>query len=94
VAWDAGEWQNEARQDHGDEVLDVRDLSPANRHEIVLARVASLAYGRSLVLLSDHEPKPLREWLEDLLPGDYEWSYMAKGPELWRVRVRRAQEIP
>jgi len=69
----------------------VRDLSPAHRHEVVLARVASLGYGRSLVILSDHEPKPLRRWLEDLLPGSYEWTYLAKGPDLWQVRVRRGQ---
>ncbi|WP_396613351.1 DUF2249 domain-containing protein (plasmid) [Haloferax sp. S1W] len=39
--------------------LDVRDLEPAQRHPKILDTFEDLASGESLVLVNDHDPRPL-----------------------------------
>jgi len=39
--------------------LDVRDIPPVNRHDRIHDEFASLDPGESLVIVNDHEPKPL-----------------------------------
>jgi uncharacterized protein (DUF2249 family) len=47
------------------------------------------ATGQSLVLVNDHDPKPLRYQLMAEHPDTFDWTYEAEGPEVWRVRIRR-----
>jgi uncharacterized protein (DUF2249 family) len=39
--------------------LDVRDIPPAERHPKIHGAFAELESGDSLMLINDHEPKPL-----------------------------------
>ena len=70
--------------------LDVRTLPHGERHEIIFSRLDDLAVGEALVILNDHDPKPLRYQSEALWPGRYEWTYNEAGPEVWRVAISRA----
>ncbi|NCT92263.1 DUF2249 domain-containing protein [Cellulomonas sp. APG4] len=69
--------------------LDVRTLAPAQRHQQIFARIAQLEPGEQLVLVNDHDPKPLRYQLDAEEPGQITWEYLAEGPEVWRVRIGR-----
>lgn len=69
--------------------LDVRTLPHAARHEIIFARLDSLAVTESLVILNDHDPKPLKYQTAALWPDCFEWSYLESGPTLWRVAITR-----
>jgi uncharacterized protein (DUF2249 family) len=69
--------------------LDVRVLSPRDKHPTIFRTFDALASGQSLVLLNDHDPKPLRYQLAAERPESFEWEYEAEGPELWRVRISR-----
>lgn len=40
-------------------VIDVRDPMPAHRHETIFQRSHALAPGSFLILVNDHDPKPL-----------------------------------
>src|ERR1035437_395782 len=40
--------------------LDVRTLAHGERHEIIFAKVDQLTAGEALVIVNDHDPKPLR----------------------------------
>lgn len=79
-----------APQDAQEGDLDVRPLAPAQRHERIFAAVAALLPGESFVLTNDHDPKPLRYQLDAEEPGQIEWTYLAEGPDVWRVRLTRA----
>jgi len=70
--------------------LDVRTLPHQQRHEIIFKLLNALTPGQSLVLVNDHDPKPLRYQAEALWPGAFEWSYVNEGPEVWRLRIVRA----
>jgi uncharacterized protein (DUF2249 family) len=69
--------------------LDVRQLPHGARHEIIFAKLAELEVGHSLVIVNDHDPKPLRYQTEALWPGRYVWFYLQAGPQEWRVAIRR-----
>ena len=67
--------------------LDVRALPHGARHEIILTKLDQLRPGESLVIMNDHDPKPLRYQTEAMWPDRFTWSYLQSGPELWRVAI-------
>jgi uncharacterized protein (DUF2249 family) len=69
--------------------LDVRVLPPRDKHPAIFTTFDALASGQSMVLLNDHDPKPLRYQLAAERPESFDWEYEAQGPELWRVRISR-----
>lgn len=73
-------------------VVDVRSLVPALRHKKIFELVDALAIGGSFVLVNDHDPKPLRYQLEAEYPQQFSWTYLERGPEVWRVEIGRQQK--
>lgn len=74
------------------EEMDVRSLVPAQRHEKIFRRIDELAFGASFVLVNDHDPKPLYYQLEAERPKQFSWTYLEKGPGVWRVEIERLQK--
>jgi uncharacterized protein (DUF2249 family)/hemerythrin-like domain-containing protein len=73
------------------DVLEVRHLPPAQRHQVIFERFNALAVGGSFVLVNDHDPKPLYYQLVAEYEGELLWQYLEEGPEVWRVRMGKAQ---
>lgn len=71
------------------ELLDVRALPPAQRHELIFRTLDELPGGAAITLVNDHDPKPLRYQLEATKPGQYSWDYLERGPDAWRVHIAR-----
>ncbi|MGP9810507.1 DUF2249 domain-containing protein [Rhodopseudomonas sp. NSM] len=71
-------------------VLDVREIPPYQRHEIIPRLFDNLQPGQGLQIVVDHDPRPLRYFLESVHGEDCQWSYLEQGPEVWRVELRRA----
>jgi uncharacterized protein (DUF2249 family) len=69
--------------------LDVRTLPHGQRHEIIFSRLDALAPGEALVIVNDHDPKPLRYQTSALWPDTFEWTYREAGPQVWRVAITR-----
>lgn len=67
--------------------IDVRSLVPAQRHEKIFQLVDELMPGTSFVLVNDHDPKPLYYQLEAEHPKEFSWTYLEKGPVVWRVEI-------
>jgi len=82
----AGAVHDEAPTD----TLDVRDLAPAQRHQIIFQRFDALPVGGSFVLVNDHDPKPLFYQLSAEYAGELIWQYLEQGPQVWRVRMGKA----
>ena len=72
--------------------IDVRSLIPAQRHEKIFQLVDELAPGASFVLVNDHDPKPLYYQLEAEYPKQFSWTYVEKGPAVWRVEIGRLRK--
>ena len=67
--------------------VDVRSLVPAQRHRKIFELVNQLSVGGSFVLVNDHDPKPLYYQLEAEYPRQFSWTYLERGPEVWRVEI-------
>ena len=67
--------------------LDVREIAPRERHELIFAAFAALAPGEAFELINDHDPKPLYYQFQAEHAGQFTWDYQEQGPEVWRVRI-------
>lgn len=74
--------------------VDVRVVPPAQRHPVILNTFASLAPGEAMLLLSDHDPKPLWYQFQATLKGQFEWTYRENGPTDWQVEIRKTAAAP
>ncbi|MGB3390310.1 MAG: DUF2249 domain-containing protein [Pseudaminobacter sp.] len=72
--------------------VDVRTLVPAQRHAKIFQLVNELTAGSSFVLVNDHDPKPLYYQLEAEYPKQFSWTYLERGPEVWRVEIGKLQQ--
>lgn len=71
------------------DIVDVRVLIPRERHARIFQRVDDLPAGKSFILVNDHDPKPLYYQLEAEYSGQFSWTYLERGPEIWKVEIAR-----
>ncbi|HEY7395650.1 MAG TPA: DUF2249 domain-containing protein [Gemmatimonadaceae bacterium] len=69
--------------------LDVRIIPPRDKHPTIFRTFDSLESGEALVIVNDHDPRPLRYQLSAERPDTFAWTYEAEGPDVWRVRIDR-----
>ncbi|HVB66034.1 MAG TPA: DUF2249 domain-containing protein [Nitrolancea sp.] len=69
--------------------LDVREITPRERHPMIFNQFASLDVGQAMRLINDHDPKPLYYQLMAEHPGQAGWEYLEEGPDVWQVKITR-----
>ena len=69
-------------------VIKVANIDPRYRHTIIFRLFEHLGPNDSLQIVVDHDPKPLRLQLEARHGSRCNWSYIEKGPDIWRIRLR------
>ena len=70
-------------------ILNVTLLEPRQKHPTIFARFAEVPEGESLIILNDHDPKPLYYQMLGELGNVFTWEYLEQGPEWWRVKIGR-----
>ncbi|HYF95721.1 MAG TPA: DUF2249 domain-containing protein [Symbiobacteriaceae bacterium] len=70
-------------------VLDVRPIPPYQKHPTIFQTFGSLASGQSMILVNDHDPKPLYYQFAAEMPGKFEWNYLEQGPSEWKVEIKK-----
>jgi uncharacterized protein (DUF2249 family)/quercetin dioxygenase-like cupin family protein len=71
------------------EELDLCQVPRPQRHPLVFKRFDALALGESIVLTTDHNPVLLDRELENTRPGQATWEHLNRGPDRYRIRIRR-----
>jgi len=74
--------------------LDLRHVPRGQRHPLVFGKFDSLVLGEDLVLVNDHDPVPLHLQFDKLRPGEAEWHYVDRGPDVFRIRIVRVGFAP
>ena len=69
--------------------LDVRVIPPRDKHPTIFRTFDGLTSGQSMILVNDHDPRPLRYQLAAERPETFEWTYQQQGPDVWRVQISR-----
>ncbi|MEO8111692.1 MAG: iron-sulfur cluster repair di-iron protein [Ginsengibacter sp.] len=73
-------------------ILNVTLLEPRQKHPTIFVRFDELAYGESLTIHNDHDPKPLYYQLLGERGNIFTWEYLEEGPEWWKVKI--SKKIP
>lgn len=74
--------------------IDVRSIAPRERHPLIFSTFGQLASGQALELVNDHDPRPLYFQFNAEYPGAFEWQYLERGPDTWRVAITRTGDAP
>lgn len=69
--------------------LDLRRVPRPERHPMVFGTFDSIAVGDFFEIINDHDPVPLHRQVDEMRPGQAEWTYIERGPEVYHIRVRR-----
>jgi len=69
--------------------IDVRPIIPREKHPAIFSMFNSLQPGETMLLINDHDPKPLYYQMEAEIAGKFEWEYMEQGPEVWKVNIKK-----
>ena len=69
--------------------LDVRSMSPWERHPKIFEIFESLAPGDSLLLVNDRDPRPLHYQFMMEHSGRFEWDSQEKGPQQWEATIKK-----
>ncbi len=72
---------------HAIDTIDVRTIIPRERHPLIFKTFHNLAPGKSFLLVNDHDPKPLYYQFQAELSEPFQWDYLERGPEVWKVRI-------
>jgi uncharacterized protein (DUF2249 family) len=67
--------------------IDVRTIIPRERHPLIFGTFKALLAGEALLLINDHDPKPLFYQFQAESSGQFTWDYLEQGPEVWQVRI-------
>jgi uncharacterized protein (DUF2249 family) len=75
--------------------LDVRPIAPKDRYEAIIGAYETLRTGATLELAVDHDPTCMYYTLKATRGDDaFAFEYLERGPEVWRVRVRKILDVP
>ncbi|HEX6574673.1 MAG TPA: DUF2249 domain-containing protein, partial [Gemmatimonadaceae bacterium] len=55
--------------------LDVRPITPREKHPTIFRTFDGLSSGESMLLVNDHDPRPLRYQFEAERPNIFRWEY-------------------
>ncbi len=72
--------------------VDVREIPPRQRHPLIFGAFDALLPGEALLLVNDHDPKPLFYQFQAESRGQFTWDYLEAGPEVWQVRIGKAAD--
>lgn len=67
--------------------IDVRSIVPRERHPLIFGAFDRLQPGDGLLLINDHDPKPLFYQFQAEAEGEFTWDYLENGPDVWQVRI-------
>lgn len=69
--------------------VDARVLPIPQKHPAIFRAFEGLAVGEAMLLVNDHDPKPLYYQFAAERTGQFDWRYLENGPEVWKVEIRR-----
>lgn len=69
--------------------LDIRPVPIREKHPTIFRTFDELKSGESFQLINDHDPMPLYYQFNAERPNQFDWKYIEKGPEVWRVNISK-----
>lgn len=68
-------------------VINVPDFPPREKHPTILNGFDELQSGEVMLIVNDHDPRPLQYQFMMEREDQFTWEYLEQGPETWRVAI-------
>ncbi|MBU5673614.1 DUF2249 domain-containing protein [Paenibacillus brevis] len=65
------------------------EYPPQIKHKVIFETFDTLNPGEDMLLINDHDPKPLFFQFQIERPNKFTWEYLEQGPETFRVKIGR-----
>jgi uncharacterized protein (DUF2249 family) len=69
--------------------LKLCDFPRSHHTSVVFERLDDLGPEGHLLIACDYEPKTVRRQIETWCPDEYRWTWLARGPAVWRADITR-----
>lgn len=63
------------------------DYPPREKHPTIFKAFDALESGEFMLLVNDHNPKPLQYQFMMERENEFTWEYIEEGPEEWKVVI-------
>ena len=69
--------------------VNATEYPPQFKHKVIFETFDTLNPGEAMLLINDHDPRPLSFQFQIERPGQFTWDYIEQGPETFRVKIGR-----
>lgn len=73
-------------------LINATQLPHATRHAFIFESFDELQHEDAIILVNDHDPKPLYYHLQHEKGSCFSWSYLAQGPDIWKVLITKTEQ--
>lgn len=75
-------------------IVDARIIPPQIKHPTIIEQVNKLVIGEDMILINDHDPKPLYYQLQSLFGDVFTWDYVVSGIDnVWKIRIKKKAQF-
>ncbi len=67
--------------------VNATEYPPQIKHKVIFETFDALQSGEAMLLINDHDPKPLFFQFGIERPNQFTWEYMEQGPVTFRVKI-------
>lgn len=67
--------------------INATEYPPQLKHKVIFETFNGLKPTEAMLLVNDHDPRPLRFQFESMHSGQFTWEYLEQGPDVFRVKI-------
>jgi uncharacterized protein (DUF2249 family) len=75
-----------------DTIIDAQKIPGPVRHATIFQTFDDLKEGSSLVIVNNHDPRPLLNQFTQQRPEQFTQEYLAEGPSEWKVKITKIKK--
>lgn len=69
--------------------VNATEYPPHLKHKVIFETFEGLKLGEAMLLVNDHDPRPLRYQFESTHADHFTWEYLEQGPVTFRVKISK-----
>lgn len=67
--------------------VNATEYPPQLKHKVIFETFNNLQPSEAMLLINDHDPKPLRFQFESMFKELFTWEYLEQGPDMFQVKI-------
>ncbi len=78
--------------DRGQVIVDAREIPDIQKKKYFFQKFDALDNEEEMIIINSHDILPLKNLFLKKRPGLFTWDYIERGPEIWRVSIKKKQD--